>query len=91
LGLGILAVKARRVSDDLFRVASVALSECSPALADPQAALLPPLDHIRAVSRSIAVAAARQAQAEGLAQQTTAEELENLVDATSWEPRYSPD
>ena len=91
LGLGILAVKARRVSDDMFMVASVALSECSPALADPQAALLPPLDHIRAVSRSIAVAVARQAQAEGLAQQTTAEELENLVDATSWEPQYSPD
>ena len=91
MGLGILAVKARRVSDDMFMVASVALSECSPALADPQAALLPPLDHIRAVSRSIAVAVARQAQAEGLAQQTTAEELENLIDATSWEPQYSPD
>jgi len=43
MGLGILAVKARRVSDDMFMAASVALSECSPALADPQAALLPPL------------------------------------------------
>jgi malate dehydrogenase (oxaloacetate-decarboxylating) len=89
MGLGILAVNARRVSDEMFMAASVVLSECSPALADPQAALLPSLEGIRNVSRKIALAVARQAQAEGLAGQTTAEELEQRIDATVWEPEYS--
>ena len=90
MGLGILAARARRVSDDMFMAASLALSECSPALKDPQAALLPSLDSIREVSRRIAVAVARQAQAEGLAERTTAAELQERIDATCWEPRYLP-
>ena len=90
LGLGILAVNARRVSDDMFMAAAVALSECSPALTDPQAALLPSLDNIRAVSRRIAVVVARQAQAEGLAERTTDDELEERINATLWEPEYLP-
>jgi len=90
LGLGILAVNARRVSDDMFMAAAIALSECSPALTDPQAALLPSLADIRGVSRRIAVVVARQAQAEGLAEQTSAEELEMRIDATIWQPEYLP-
>jgi malate dehydrogenase (oxaloacetate-decarboxylating) len=89
MGLGILAVGARRVSDDMFMAASIALSECSPALADPQAALLPSLEGIREVSRKIALAVARQAQQEGLAAQTSAQELEQRIDDTVWEPEYS--
>lgn len=89
MGLGILAVGARRVSDDMFMAASLALSECSPALADPQAALLPSLEGIRDVSRKIALAVARQAQQEGLATQISAEELEQRIDDTAWEPEYS--
>lgn len=89
MGLGILAVGARRVSDDMFMAASLALSECSPALADPQAALLPSLEGIRDVSRKIALAVARQAQQEGLATQISAEELEQRIDDTVWEPEYS--
>ena len=89
MGLGILAVKARRVSDDMFMAASIALSKCSPALADPRAALLPSLEDIREVSYKIALAVARQAQQEGLAEQTTADELEQLITATIWEPEYA--
>jgi malate dehydrogenase (oxaloacetate-decarboxylating) len=90
LGLGILAVNARRVSDDMFIAAAVALSECSSALTDPQAALLPSLEDIRDVSRRIAVVVARQAQAEGLAGRTTDDELEERINATLWEPEYLP-
>ena len=69
----------------------MALSQCPPALTDPQAALLPSLEHIREVNRRITVAMARQAQAEGLAQQTTVEESEQLIDATTRKPQYSSD
>jgi len=89
MGLGILAVKARRVSDDMFMAASIALSECSPALVDPKAALLPSLEGIHEVSYKIALAVARQAQQEGLAEQMTADELEQRISATIWEPEYS--
>ena len=90
MGLGILAVNARRVSDDMFMAASVALSECSPALSDPQGALLPPLEYIHAVSRQIALAVARQAQAEGFADTMTDDELEQRIEDTFWEPTYTP-
>lgn len=91
MGLGILAIGACRVSDGMFMAASIALSECSPALADPQAALLPSLENIRDVSRKIALAVARQAQLEGLAMQTSVEDLEQRIDATVWMPQYSQD
>jgi len=91
MGLGILAAGATRVSDDMFMVAAVALSESSPALTDPQGSLLPSLDDIRAVSRRIALAVARQAQAEGLADKTSDDELERRIEQTTWEPRYAAD
>ena len=91
MGLGILAAGAIRVSDDMFMAAAVALSESSPALTDPQGSLLPSLDDIRAVSRRIAMAVARQAQAEGLADKTSDDELERRIEQTSWEPRYAAD
>ena len=91
MGLGILAAGATRVSDDMFMAAAVALSESSPALTDPQGSLLPSLDDIRAVSRRIAMAVARQAQAEGLADKTSDDELELRIEQMSWEPRYATD
>jgi malate dehydrogenase (oxaloacetate-decarboxylating) len=91
MGLGILAAGATRVSDDMFMAAAVALSESSPALTDPQGSLLPSLDDIRAVSCRIALAVARQAQAEGLADKTSDDELERRIEQTTWEPRYATD
>lgn len=90
MGLGILGIGATRVSEGMFMAAADALSECSPAVRDPQAALLPPLDHARAVSSDIAYAVAAQAVEEGLADPRTPEEIRSRVDAKRWEPRYRP-
>jgi malate dehydrogenase (oxaloacetate-decarboxylating) len=90
VGLGILAVGARRVTDEMFMAAAQALAECSPAVHDPDAALLPPLKDIRTVVRHIALAVAAEAQRQGVAVPNTAEERERLVDAHRWEPRYRP-
>jgi malate dehydrogenase (oxaloacetate-decarboxylating) len=38
MGLGILAVRARRVSDEMLMAAATALGECSPAISDPRCA-----------------------------------------------------
>ncbi len=90
LGLGVLAVKARRVSNAMVMAAARALAECSPSRNDPAGALLPALAESRAVSRRIAVAVATTAQSEGLAESCSAEELERLIDAKSWQPHYVP-
>lgn len=89
MGLGILASKAKRVSDGMFMAAAVALKEKSPALADPTASLLPPLHNIREVTRHIALAVAQEAQEEGWADKTSPAELEKRIGDTMWTPSYS--
>ena len=89
VGLGVIASAARRVSDEMFIIAADVLSDLSPALADTTASLFPPIHEVRAVSRRVAVAVARQAQHEGLAETTSEEELERRIDAHMWTPRYS--
>jgi malic enzyme len=64
-------------------------AECSPALSDPQGALLPPLEDIRGVSRRVALAVAAEAQRQGVAERAPAEASERLVDAKMWTPHYS--
>jgi malate dehydrogenase (oxaloacetate-decarboxylating) len=90
LGLGVIAVKARRVSDAMLMAAARALADCSPLRHDVTGALLPPLAETRRVSRSIALAVAAAAQREGLAAPCRLEELERLVDAKIWQPCYRP-
>jgi malate dehydrogenase (oxaloacetate-decarboxylating) len=89
LGLGILASGAQRVSDAMFMAAARALADYSMAGGEP-AALLPPLGESRQVSRAIALAVAASAGNDGLAPARNAEELERLVDAKMWQPRYLP-
>lgn len=89
MGLGILASGARRVSDEMFMAAANALKESSPALSDPTASLLPPLENIREVARHIALAVGRAAQAQGLADKTTEDELQQRVAQTMWTPEYT--
>jgi malate dehydrogenase (oxaloacetate-decarboxylating) len=88
MGLGVIAAKARRVTDQMFLVAARTLSEYSPAIKDPQASLFPPLENIREVSRQIAGKVAAEAQRAGVAEATSDEERERRIDATMWTPQY---
>ncbi len=90
MGLGILAVGARRVSDAMFMAASRALGEQAPALKDPTGAILPPLADARAVSVKIAEAVARQAVKEGLAPEIGDAEISERITARFWTPQYRP-
>lgn len=90
VGLAALAVKARRISDGMFLAAAKALAELSPARNNPLAKLLPPLDTMRDVSIHIALAVAKQARAEGLADALTDETMETLIRAKMWRPQYRP-
>ncbi|MBV1892672.1 MAG: NAD-dependent malic enzyme [Ilumatobacteraceae bacterium] len=87
VGLGVVASKATRVSDNMFMAAAEALA-ASVKTTDANEGILPPLAEVRSVSRRIAVAVAKQAQDDGLAPATTAAELEQAIDAATWQPEY---
>jgi len=67
-----------------------ALAKMSPSKRDAKANLLPPVTELRHVSYGVAVAVALQAQSEGLAEQTSREELEACIRLKMWTPVYRP-
>jgi malate dehydrogenase (oxaloacetate-decarboxylating) len=90
VGLGLVASKARRVSDKMMLAGAKALGANSPALQDPAASLLPSVNRIREVAVEIAYAVALQAQTEGLAPASEPEALRREVVESQWFPEYVP-
>ncbi|MEB0080246.1 NAD-dependent malic enzyme [Pseudomonas sp. CCI3.2] len=88
IGLGVIASKASRITDKMLMAASNALAECSPMVTGSGDAVLPPLTDIQAVSRKIALAVAKEAQAEGLALETSEEMLLAAIERNFWMPNY---
>ena len=88
MGLGTIASGARLVTHDMFLAAAYALSACSPARQHPDASLYPAIEDVREVSRCVAVAVARAAQAAGIAPPCAPEETESRITAAMWQPRY---
>lgn len=89
IGLGVIAVKARLLSDDMLWAAANALSSCAPIIQDKTAPLLPKLSEAKMVSMQVARAVAEQARKEGLAQNTQ-DDIKELIQKVIWEPRYLP-
>ena len=90
VGLGVIAVKARRVTDSMFMAAAKALADVSPARTNRNGNLLPPVTSLRDVSVAVAMAVALQAHNEGLTEDINADEIESLIRAHIWTPRYLP-
>ena len=88
IGLGVLAVKATRITENMLMASSRALAECSPMANDANAPLLPALVDIREVSKKIARAVAKQAMADGVAFNFTDEALDAVIEKNFWEPQY---
>ena len=88
LGRGVIAVKADRVSDGMLSAAATAIGSIAPADLDSPATLLPPLAQVGEVADAVAVAVARQAVAEGLADPLDEEQIADAVEACKWRPQY---
>ena len=88
IGLAVLAVEAKRVTEGMFMAAALALKDASPAVQDSREPLLPPLSEIREVTRGIALAVSRAAQEDGVAEKLSDAELEERIDANMWTPGY---
>ena len=90
LALGIVASKARRVTDTMVKAAAEELIRQLPTRTDKQASLLPPIADARRLGRSIAEAVGRQAILDGQAQVADKAALNREIDANIWEPVYVP-
>ncbi len=90
LALGIVASKARRVTDAMVKAAAEELVRHLPTQKDRQASLLPPLSQARQLGRLIGLAVGRQAIREGQAQVANEDALSRELQANVWEPVYVP-
>jgi malate dehydrogenase (oxaloacetate-decarboxylating) len=86
LGLGVAVARARRVSDRMLTAAADAVARLSDATT-PGAALLPPVDNLRQVSATVAVAVASAATADGLAEVALDDPIQQVHQAM-WQPEY---
>ncbi|HEY2512567.1 MAG TPA: NAD-dependent malic enzyme [Polyangiaceae bacterium] len=87
LALGIVASRARRVTDGMVKAAAQELVRQLPTRTNKDASLLPPLTMARRIGRSIGEAVARAAVREGEAQVPEGA-LEEALAANVWEPAY---
>lgn len=88
IGLGVLAVKARRISDDMLRIASETLAAASPLANTGEGGLLPPLTQLAELSKKIAFEVAKVAMQQGHALELDDESLQKKIDANFWKPEY---
>jgi len=89
IGLGVVACKAREVSENMFYAAAKALARHSPLLKDPHAPLFPPFDQLKNISKGIAIEVIKIAEEEGMTHQLDEEKRKALIDKIYWNPRYS--
>jgi malic enzyme len=89
VGLGAVAANAFEVSDRMFLVAATTLAELVPEERIEKGAIYPRLTQLREISRTIAIAVAREARDSGLARKLSDAELEAAVDACIWTPEYN--
>lgn len=87
IGLGVIAAKASRVTDNMLMAASRALAECSP-MGNGGGSVLPSVADIQAVSKHIAFAVAKMAQQQGHAVLTPDDVLRKMIDDNFWDPVY---
>ena len=88
MGLGILSVGAREVTDGMFLAAARALSKATPPELAAAGQMYPDIEHVRDVSLTVARMVATQAMAEGVADEV--EDLEAAIEAEMWYPEYVP-
>ncbi len=87
VGLGAVIARISSIPDEMFITAAHILSTHSPLAKHKEGSLFPDLTHLRQVSREIAIAVAKQAQAQGLTQHKL-DQIEQQVDAYMWFPDY---
>jgi malate dehydrogenase (oxaloacetate-decarboxylating) len=90
IGLGVIASKARLISDEMLMATSNTLANASPLARGNSNALLPPLQDIAELSKDIAFAVAKVAMQQGLALEQPDDALRASIEKNFWQPEYRP-
>ncbi|MFT4787505.1 MAG: malate dehydrogenase (oxaloacetate-decarboxylating) [Paraglaciecola sp.] len=91
IGLGVIASKAKLISDEMLMAASNALADASPlANGEPGGLLLPRLTKISELSRKIAFAVAKVAMQQELALPLSDDVLLAKIESNFWKAEYRP-
>ena len=88
VGLGVVTVRATRVTDEMFMAAARTLAAHVSEQDLAQGSLYPPLNRVRDVSAHIAVAVGEVAFTRGLAEIERPADLLELMRSQMYEPRY---
>lgn len=90
IGLGIFAVSASRLTNNMIWEASKALAHCSPIHDNPHASLLPSLKNAQEIAKHVALAVAQTAILDGVAQKNQKANLVEWLEDNFWMPSYLP-
>lgn len=90
IGLGVIASKAKLISDEMLMATSNALADASPLALGESEDLLPPLTTIAELSKKIAFAVAKVAIEQGLALEQSDEAIRAKIDRNFWRAEYRP-
>ncbi|MHC4451513.1 MAG: oxaloacetate-decarboxylating malate dehydrogenase, partial [Planctomycetota bacterium] len=88
VGLGAIVAQASRITDGMFLAAAQALAGCVRDELLELGSVYPAIDEVRAASRTVALAVAERAVADGVA--GNPEGLAERIDAARWKPAYVP-
>lgn len=88
VGLGVVASKAKRVTDNMLMASSYALAEYAAVHNSGSDELLPDLNDIRNVSRYIAKMVYKQAITDGVTPEVSDEQIDKAIDSNFWSPAY---
>ncbi len=90
IGLGVLATKANRISDEMLMATSETLAQQSPLANGSGTELLPPITAIAQLSKNIAFQVGKVAMTQGHALEQSDEMLSQSIDSNFWRPQYRP-
>ena len=88
LGLGVIAVRATRITDAMMTAAATAVCEQATIHHDAQGMLLPERARLVDTATAVARTVARAAVADKVAPQLTGEEIDHAIQCTRWTPEY---
>ncbi|MGB2426566.1 MAG: NAD-dependent malic enzyme [Alteromonas sp.] len=90
IGLGVIASKAKLITDEMLMATSNALADASPLALGESNELLPPLTTITELSKKIAFAVAKVAIEQGLALEQSDELIKANIKKNFWHAEYRP-
>jgi malate dehydrogenase (oxaloacetate-decarboxylating) len=90
IGLGVIASKASRISDEMLMASSNALASASPLANTGEGELLPSLSQIADLSIEIAFAVAKVAMSQGYALEMSDDVLRATIEQNFWQAEYRP-